>query len=38
MVNYLTIVVFLSLGAVIGVASLILVINLIWFLENGEDN
>jgi hypothetical protein len=36
--DYLMIVFLLVLGTIIGIASIAIFINLIWFLENGEDN
>jgi len=36
MANYLMIVFLLTLGTIIGIGIIIIFINLIWFIENGE--
>jgi hypothetical protein len=38
MTNYLMIVFLLLLGTIIGIAAIVIFINMLWFLENGEDN
>jgi hypothetical protein len=38
MMDYLMIVFLLSLGTIIGIAAIVIFINMIWFLENGEDD
>jgi hypothetical protein len=38
MANYLMIVFLLTLGTIIGIGLVIIFINLIWFLESGEND